>query len=49
MPGAFNGQNSTAAGINFNKLLVAVGAPTGILQVGLGPPGPSLPSAYKNW
>jgi len=46
----FNGSNSTAAGINFNELLVALGAPTGIYQTGKGPPGPALPpQQYPDW
>lgn len=45
--GEFNGSNSTAYGINFNKLLMSLGAPSGALQ-NSGPPG-SLPSNWPQW
>lgn len=44
--GEFNGSNSTAFGNNYNQLLVALGAPSGVPQGGT--PGP-LPPNWPTW
>ena len=43
----FNELNSTAFGVNFNQLLVKLGAPTGILQS--GSVTGSLPPGWPQW
>jgi hypothetical protein len=43
----FNGKNSTAYGLNFNTLLVALGSRPGLPQPD-GPPGP-LPAHWPTW
>jgi hypothetical protein len=43
----FNGENSTAYGLNFNALLVALGSRPGLPQPD-GPPG-SLPAHWPTW
>lgn len=43
----FNGENSTAYGLNFNSLLVALGSRPGLPQPD-GPPG-SLPAQWPSW
>ncbi|MGC1238908.1 MAG: hypothetical protein WA860_09000 [Acidimicrobiales bacterium] len=43
----FNGENSTAYGLNFNTLLVALGSRPGLPQPD-GPPGP-LPTHWPTW
>jgi hypothetical protein len=43
----FNGKNSTAYGLNFNSLLVALGSRPGLPQPD-GPPGP-LPAQWHSW
>ncbi len=43
----YNGENSTAYGLNFNSLLQVLGARPGLSQPD-GPPGP-LPSSWPRW
>jgi murein DD-endopeptidase MepM/ murein hydrolase activator NlpD len=45
--GQFNGQNSTAFGNNFSRLLASLGAPPGVLQN--NPPTGSLPPGWPQW
>jgi hypothetical protein len=43
----FNGENSTAYGLNFNTLLLALGSRPGLPQPD-GPPGP-IPASWPTW
>ena len=45
--GEYNGENSTAYGLNFNTLLAALGARPGLPQPD-GPPGP-IPTSWPTW
>jgi hypothetical protein len=44
--GQFDGDNSTAFGANFSRLLESLGAPGGILS---GTPSGSLPASWPRW